>query len=284
MSASDSEARRQRRQVSGVESGGEEPRARRCRHVEGPRRGRRPRRFEPQLDRHRRRAAVVTEGVHVGPRSRRRAQRSFGGDGSDSLSAGGHHRGDVHQPQAERALGEEPGFVALQAIGRELRGASVPGQRTSIEAVRGERDVRLVSIEDRRFGRGDQSPRGGHLVLRGGDDGFPVGHAERHQPQLARHPVEVGADPGFRAFACLGFVRSKEHALGQPAGGERQQRARGASQANPEEARPGGRRRGRGTGGQPHGMIVGLISPPCLVTHSSPRSSAEPSWLRPTGP
>ena len=183
---------------------------------------------------------------------RGRAQRALGGNRADALSAGGRHGCDVDEPQAERALGEEPGLVALQPVGRKLRGASVPGQRTSIRcAYAVSATSASIFIDDSRFGRGEQPPCRGDVALRRRRS------QTRRRPRPAPSTAVRAPSRSKRRAPPLRRVRgprphpSQGNTLREPA----QPPGRSSAQAAPaaairSEAAPGGggadRQRGRG--------------------------------------
>ena len=270
------------REVRCIHRGGKKVGARRRRHIKRGHVRRRAAGFEPQLDRDRRDAAVVPErvGVDVGSRGCRKAERAFRRNRANLPALGGCHRGDIDQAEAEGALREEPRLFALEAIGREIRRAAVPGERLAVRAVRRHREVRGVPLRDCCIGCSEEPARRRHIVLGRCDNGLGIGHAECHQSQGTGHRVEGGADLGLGAATRCLLVRAQDRPLSEEAECEDDQGAAGSGAGGPGKPPPGQRRRGRGAVRKAHEMIVG---PRPLVSRLEPVSQP-PGGPRPRPP
>ena len=151
----------------------------------------------------------------------------LGGDRADAVAGGivdGHR---VDEAQAERALRDEPGFVAFEAIFRQLGGTSSPGQRpppgayavtassTSLVCATAAACAASNSVRARR-------PRRRWLAA----TSVPASATLRAIVlQAARHHAKRPADVALDARAHRRVVRPQDEALGDAAGRKHREHA-----------------------------------------------------------
>ena len=193
--------------------------------------------FECELEGHRHELAGKLKLIDArdGAGRCRRANRLLGRDGADANAVRVGDRHGIHETQPERALCDEPRFVAFDAVLRQLRRPAGPGERMAIGGIGRHRELDVGRPRHGDALRGVEQLAGGRLVAAGRrHERVGVRHAARDGLQPRGHHRKCAADVAIHPRPHRRRVRAEHDAFRDAPRGDHRQHANRAGQRDRE--------------------------------------------------